>query len=452
MLHLRSQPRPARRVVGSVNLSLSRVSSAPTFATSGAAELPRRSAGSLPGISKAAPAQKVRPHGVSVAFLQCYLAENHPDPEVDTAISDPVLGFSGRDAGESVATSRTAALALKRRMQEVGQTGSYVEMLGDEEHFMTGGAVAGRTATHVVHAWDSAFRELVAGVAGDARGDLDRRYGIDVFAVDLQNPPADPVASVQGLVAGAGDVLLVLDSEGKALNRLWVLFEVFLALSAGKLRVRCSAPGGFGSSQASLRAWESRIDTVDWVLAETTRSSDEKRLRKFAEFEWEMKGRGVERMLVQLKKFLRSNIYEQILVNAVEAGDRLAVETALDLGADPSTRDHLGNPVEELASFNGRGDIETLLFERRMQKLPHLRLSAFFNPQELAESEQAEWFFTEVAGATENISARVQLGHDFGEAEDPLLLSSAGFSEQSTRTPNLSSRSSSKGASGTMTG
>mmetsp|Transcript_106665 Transcript_106665/g.188867 ORF Transcript_106665/g.188867 Transcript_106665/m.188867 type:complete len:451 (-) Transcript_106665:129-1481(-) len=448
MLHLRSHPpRPTRRVIGSVNLSLSRVASAPTFTSGGpdGAALSRRSTASLPGISKAAPVQKVRPHGVSVAFLRCYLAEHHPDPEVDTTIPDLVLGFSGKDEGESLATSRTAALALKRRMQEVGQTGSYVDVLGDEEHFMTGGAVAGRTSTHVVHAWDSPFRELVAGVAGDARGDLDRRYGIDVFAADLLNPPADPVATVQGLIAGAGDVLLVLDSEGKALNRLWVLFEVFLAQIAGKLRVRCAASSGFGSSQASLRAWESRIDSIDWVLAETTRSSDDKRLRKFAEFEWEMKGRGVERMLVQLKKFLRSNIYGQILVNAVEAGDRMAVETALDLGADPCTRDHLGNPVEDLASFNGRGDIEKLLFERRMQKMPHLRLSAFFNPQELADSDQAEWFFTEVAGETENISAAVHLGD-----EDPLHLSSAGFSEQSTRTPHLSSRSSSKGASGTM--
>merc|ERR1719491_1917456 len=114
-----------------------------------------------------------------------------------------------------------------------------------------------------------------------------------------------------------------------------------------------------------------------------------------------MKGRGIERMLVQLKRCLRNDIYGQILANAVEAGDRRAVEAALDLGADPSTRDHLGNPAEELAAFNGRGDIENLLFQKRMQKMPHLRLSAFFNPEELANSEQAGWFFTEVEGMDE---------------------------------------------------
>lgn len=443
MLELRSHPRPTRRVGGTV--SVSRVASAPSFPSFRASEgttFPRRSAASLPGISKAAPSQKVQPYGVSVAFLLNYIEDNHPDPDAEKAILDPVLGSSEQPDGESIATSRTAALALKRRMQEAGEEGSYVDVLGDKEHFVTGGQLAGRTSTHVVHAWDAGFRELVTCVASDAQGDLDRRYGIDVFATDLLNPPCDPIANVQGLIAGAGDVLLVLDSEGKALKRLWVLFEAFLALGAGKLRVRCGSASGFGSSQASLRAWESRIDAADWVLAEATRSSDDKRLRKFADTEWEMKGRGVERMLVQLKMFLRSHVYGQILVSAVEAGNRQAVELALDLGADPNTRDRLGNPVEELAAFNGRGDIERLLFEKRMQKMPHLRLSAFFNPRELAESDQAGWFFTEVVGDTDGAHP----GGDVTiEAEETLHLSSTGLSEQSTRTPNLSSRSSSKG-------
>jgi len=164
------------------------------------------------------------------------------------------------------------------------------------------------------------------------------------------------------------------------------LFEALLALDAGKLRVCCSAPGGYGVSEEALRQWQGRIDAIDWVLAETTRKCDDKRLRAQADRLWELQGKGIERLLAQLKKFLRREIYGQILLGAVEAGNLKAVVGLLDSGANPEQKDAFGNTVEELASSNGRPDIEEVIFERRMRGKVHCDLSAFFDPHELLNS------------------------------------------------------------------
>lgn len=371
--------------------------------------------------------------GVSVAFLLSYLS----DHEADCNVAEPapsmglVAGSGAATSGAPRGTTRGVAVALKRRMasppaappeaevaepdcdepaDEPAASGApappavalpsaplaaFVVTLAGTKHFVTEGLLCGPAAVHVAHAWDSNFRDLVNSLVADSRGDLDKRYALDVFCADMHAPSDDPVGTVQGLVAAASEVLLLLDGEGKALSRLWVLFEVLLGFAAGKLRLRCSAAGGFGSSQEALKGWEAKIDGVDWVLAEATRKSDEKRLRGFVEREWEAFGRGIERRLVQLKMFLRKEIYGQVLVNAVEAGNLKAVEAALDLGANPGQMDSMGNTVEELAAFAGRDDIERVLFERRMKGQPHLDLSAFLNPKEFEGVDAANWFVTE---------------------------------------------------------
>jgi len=246
------------------------------------------------------------------------------------------------------------------------------------------------------------------------------------------------VATVQGLVADADTVLLLVDCAGEALKRLWVIFETLLAFQADKLKMRCTAPGGFGASEASLKAWEACIDAVDWALAEATLKNDDKRLRAFAEREWNSSGQGVERMMAQLRKFLRQEVYSQILIAAVEKNDKGAVLAALDFGADPEALDAMGNTCEAVAAFNDRTDIEELLFERRMRHRPHLPLADWaLDPQQLANSHQAGWFVTEfLGGQLEPEEARDSDEEQIIAGEQLRL----GESEESTCTPNLSSR------------
>lgn len=221
------------------------------------------------------------PVGVSVAFLIGFLARRRPAPEAPP---------------ERLAT-RGVATALKRSRHEAGEVGPCAGELAGETHFITGGVLTGAAAVYVSHAWDASFPDLVACLAADAAGDMDRLYAVDMFATDLQAPEEDPVQSVQRAVTGAKDVLLVLDAEALALGRAWVLFEALLAVAAGKLRVRCSAPAGFGASRQALDQWEARIDAADWMLAQTTRRSDEKRLRSFAEKAWEVGAKSTESRL-----------------------------------------------------------------------------------------------------------------------------------------------------------
>lgn len=299
--------------------------------------------------------------GVSCACLLSFLSDDPPDP----------------DAPPERYTTRGVAAALKRRHREAGAEGSFAAALAGQEHFITGGAMSGDAAVHVVHAWDADFRTLVECISLDCGGDLDRCYAIDLFTENLLAPTEDPVAAIQNAVAVTPHVLLVLDADAKVFSRLFVLVEALLAMEAGKLRVRCSGPQGFGSSEAALNLWEARIDAANWGLAETTRQSDSKRLRTFADKRWETGGRGIERMMAQLKIMLRREVYGQILIGAVEAGDIGAVEAALDKGAAADQKDSLGNMAEELAAFNGHADIEELLFVRRMKLVTHNKLSSF---------------------------------------------------------------------------
>jgi len=368
------------------------------------------------------------PPGVSAAFLVGFLAQHRPGPE----------------APPEAPTTRGAAAALQRRRQEEGAAGAYVDSLAGETHFVTGGKLVGRAEIHVAHAWDASFAELVGCVATDAGGEMDRTYFLDLFALDLRAPAEDPVADAQRAVAVAREVLLVLDAEALALGRLWVLFEALLALAAGKLRVGSSAPGGFGATEAALRAWEARIDRADWVLSEATRKTDERRLRAFAQRTWESGGKSLEQRLAQLKRFLRREVYGQILLGAAKAGDKRAVQAALDGGASPEQCDALGNTAQEVAAFYGHTSVEELLFERRMQAFPHRRLSAFFRPSDLlAASElvppdvlapflteavdEEEYQYDELRGAapfcpsSELLEARRVMGHSMSDLHRDLL-------------------------------
>jgi len=377
--------------------------------------------------------------GISAAQLVSFLYTCDSSYDGPGAPDAQVSGQRDSDGDESDAdvptagqTTREVARALKRRMREAEETGPQVECLEAQVHPVTGGALVGRAGVHVVHSWNSDFRELVEALVADAEGDLDKRYLLDVFSADLHVALEDPVATVQRIVARADAVLLLVDGEGEALRRLWVVFEALLALQAGKLHVRCTAPEGFGATEAALKAWEARIDAVDWALAEVSRTSDEKKLRAFAEKEWNKNGTGTERALAHLTKALRQDVYSQILIAAVEKGDLKAVLAALELGADPETLDAMGNTGEALAAFNDRKDIEDLLFERRMRHHVHPELSEWaLNPQQLADSEQANWFVTEFLRPEE----RRESDQDIDIHGELLHLY-----EQSTCTPVLSSR------------
>lgn len=365
------------------------------------------------------------PVGVSVAFLMSYVS-NHG------------LNLDAPPPGD---TTRAVAQALKRLLKQKNEIGPHTRTLAEQTHSVTGGSLAGSTSVHVAHAWDSDFNGLVDTLVKDAAGDLDKTYWVDVFCTDLHSAPEDPVAFVQQLVVGADDVLLVIDPEGEALRRLWVVFEALLAFHAGKLRVRCASPDGFGSSEAALKRWETYLDAADWATSDVSRKSDEKRLKAYAEKAWDSGAKSIERTLAHFKMSLRRDIYGQILVAAVEAGDRKAVVAALDLGASPETQDHLGNTVEELATFNGRNDISDLLFDRRMQQRGHLSLAEWaLNPSELAKSDQASWFVTEYLNDDLGIIESLTDFDSVALSSDLRQFALEEFSDESTATPNLSSR------------
>lgn len=332
------------------------------------------------------------PIGVSVAHLISRLVEQRHASAADAMHQ------------EQPCTTRAFAAALRRRRQDLGDEavlGAADLAERRENSDLTGAAAAGPAATHVVHAWDADFSELVDCLSKDAGSDFDRLYSLDVFgsahlpssssdspssASNTASAGDDPVTTVQSLVNGSKDILLVLDTQAKALERLWVLFESLLAVQGGKLRIRSANPAGFGNSKKDILQWEARIDSIDWGVADVTRKSDEKRMRAFADRVWETHGSGIERMLAQFKVLLRREVNGHLLIGAVEAGDREAVEAALERGASLIQRDADGNTLEDLASFCEHPDIEDLLFERRMGGMAHKSLSTFFEAKELAVS------------------------------------------------------------------
>lgn len=314
--------------------------------------------------------------------------------------------------GDSAQTTRATAAALRlKREEERESVHSAVELAERQEvHPLTGGDMAGPCSTHVVHAWDASFPELVDCLVRDAGSDLDKRYSVDIFGAEHlsgntedvpESAPArnhqasqmsqggrvdDPVATVQALVQGAKEVLLVLDKELTCFSRLWVLTEAMMATAANKLRISTADPRGYGSSMEDILRWESRIDAIDWSLAEASRKSDERRIRSFSERVWDLHGIGNERLLAQLKVLLRKEVNGQLLIKAVEAGDSKAIHAALDRGASLEQRDADGNTLEDLACFYNHQDIEEMLFERRMRGKAHKPLSMFFRPEDLMEN------------------------------------------------------------------
>lgn len=369
--------REFREVRGRVSIGGARAPSSHGRAASAEASLLARiRASASPSPAPAVPARLPRPRlppaGVSAACLLAFLSDSSPSrPSAD------------QGGGHTAFSTRRAVAEIKRQRKEEseGRAGaSYADGVRGQTHYVTDGDLTGPAAVHVVHAWDADLRDLVECLVQHSGGDLDQRYAVDAFTTDLFVPAEDPVAAVQASIAGASHVLLVLDAEGIAFRRLFVLFEALLAQTAGKLSVACSASGGFGCSEEALRLWEKRLDGGDWESAETTRKSDDKRIRAFADKTWETGGKGIERMLARMKIELRKDIYGQVLIGAVEQGDLKAVKLSLELGADPSHKDKHGNTAEELAAFNGREDIEEAIFARRLAGQPgHLRLSEYLD-------------------------------------------------------------------------
>jgi len=117
----------------------------------------------------------------------------------------------------------------------------------------------------------------------------------------------------------------------------------------------------------------------------------------------------------------------------------LAVIAALDLGADPDAEDLMGNTGEELASFDGRTDIQNVIFERRMKQRFHVPLAEWaLDPSQLANSEQAEWFVTEYLGG--HLSSEEERDTTEDKVIAGQLLHLPEDTLESTCIPNLSSR------------
>lgn len=327
--------------------------------------------------------------GVSAAFLLSFLVEQ---------------GLSKESPVEE-ATTRSVALNLKKQMRDADTFGPQAKLLAEQTHYLTSGKLVGPAACHIAHAWDADFRDLVTCILEDADLEVNRHYYLDLFCSDLHESHHDPVSSTRQVVSGVKEVLLVLDSEGLALKRLWVLFEALLATAAGKLRVRGS-PGGFGASESSIRTWEAHIDAVDWVLAEANRNADDRQIRNFALKAWELGGKGIDAMLAQMKKQIRAEVYGQILVAAADSGNVQGVRAALEVGANPEQKDSLGNTAAELAAFNGHKHIEEAIFEHRMRRRYHGNLSSFLRPEDMVQSFAAMApFFAEYASEAQEATA-----------------------------------------------
>lgn len=298
-----------------------------------------------------------------------------------------VATFAGVHGGVGFST-RAVAHALKLEAKQTGAEGPLVDRIAGDVHFITGQAIVGAATVHVVHAWDSTFREVGSAVLADCAGDVDKKYSMDFFSLDQHAHYDDPVTTLHSLLEAVPEVVLVLDAQASALKRLWVLFESLVAFDLGKLRIRCSSPSGFGDSQESLRTWQHHVDSVDWVLAETTKAADDKRIRGFVQRQWTLCGKDVERKLALLRKFLRREIYGQIAVAAVMIGNKATVAALLEAGIDPGRMDEFGNTLEELASSCEHPEVEEMLFEHRMRKLNHLPLSAFFGVREMMKASE----------------------------------------------------------------
>ena len=239
------------------------------------------------------------PTGVSAAFLVSFLV----------------------DCRSKVERLTTRAAAAVEKKQLCGCV-PHNETSGYNTHPLTGGHISGPSRTHVAHAWDADFEALVDCLVRDAGSDLDRRYNLDIFQPTEALPTAerseksskvteDSVESLQATVAGVQEVLLILDRDALCFSRLWVLTEAMMGIRGNKLRM--SSTCCLGSTETDLQTWEGRIDGIDWALATSSRKSDERQLRKFAERVWEH-GIGTDRLLAQLKVALRKYIYGQILV------------------------------------------------------------------------------------------------------------------------------------------
>ena len=267
---------------------------------------------SLPRLPNLSAAQI--PIGVSAAFLVSSLVDcrNQEDPTTRAAYS--LLQAKGETL---------CGCVPQRQSDATADLSKHLDPPTHPTHPITGGRITGPSRTHVAHAWDAKFEALVDCILKDAGSDLDRRYNLDIFDTQMEIPSAgrstvstkdnsgeDSVESLQAIVAGVQEVLLILDKDALCFSRLWVLTEALMAVRGSKLRILSTAC--LGSTANDIQLWEQRIDAIDWTLATSSRK-DERRLRKFAERVWD-NGIGTDRLLAQLKVALRKYIYGQIMV------------------------------------------------------------------------------------------------------------------------------------------
>lgn len=273
---------------------------------------------SLPRLPNLSAAQI--PIGVSAAFLVSSLVDCRKQEDPTTRAAYSLLQSKGETLCGCVPQRQTVDLSKHPLDPDTHPT--------HPTHPITGGRISGPSRTHVAHAWDAKFEALVDCLLHDAGSDLDRRYNLDIFNAQVSmememdfsagrstvstDSGEDSVESLQAIVAGVQEVLLVLDKDALCFSRLWVLTEAMMAVQKRKLRI-VSTTCCLGSTVKDIQLWEERIDAIDWTLATSSRKKDERRLRKFAERVWDH-GIGTDRLLAQLKVALRKYIYGQIMV------------------------------------------------------------------------------------------------------------------------------------------
>ena len=271
---------------------------------------------SLPRLPNLSAAQI--PIGVSAAFLVSSLVDCRNQEDPTTRAAYRLLQSKGETLCGCVPQRQTVDFTADLSKHPLDPP-------THPTHPITGGRITGPSRTHVAHAWDAKFEALVDCLLHDAGSDLDRRYNLDIFnaqemesipsagrsTVSTDNSGEDSVESLQAIVAGVQEVLLVLDKDALCFSRLWVLTEAMMAVQKRKLRI-VSTTCCLGSTAKDIQLWEERIDAIDWTLATSSRK-DERRLRKFAERVWDH-GIGTDRLLAQLKVALRKYIYGQIMV------------------------------------------------------------------------------------------------------------------------------------------
>ena len=181
---------------------------------------------SLPRLPNLSAAQI--PIGVSAAFLVSSLVDCRNQEDPTTRAAYRLLQSKGETLCGCVPQRQTVDFTADLSKHPLDPP-------THPTHPITGGRIIGPSRTHVAHAWDAKFEALVDCLLHDAGSDLDRRYNLDIFnaqemesipsagrsTVSTDNSGEDSVESLQAIVAGVQEVLLVLDKDALCFSRLW---------------------------------------------------------------------------------------------------------------------------------------------------------------------------------------------------------------------------------------